>query len=151
MYVVMGVSSDMFKFELSAHIGGWEAFSPSCAPTPLRWAVMRHTMGWLSDSYCSCYRWYVGRWAVQVDALSVDWKVSMATARSVAGPNRVLAGNVDPMVLLGPDRLIQAEVARCIDEAGQRHVLNLGHGVEKETEERAVQVFVEAARSKPSA
>lgn len=36
-----------------------------------------------------------------VDGLSVDWKISMAHARAVAGPKRVLAGNVDPMHLYG--------------------------------------------------
>ena len=31
----------------------------------------------------------------------VDWKISMARARELAGPSRVLAGNVDPMHLYG--------------------------------------------------
>ena len=36
-----------------------------------------------------------------VDGLSIDWKISMARARALAGPAFVLAGNVDPMHLYG--------------------------------------------------
>ena len=86
---------------------------------------------------------------MQVDGISIDWKVSMQHARAVAGPNRVLAGNMDPMVLLGPESGIVAEVERIIKEAQGTHVLNLGHGVEKETPESAVAAFVNAAKNIP--
>ena len=33
------------------------------------------------------------------DGLSIDWQISMAQARKIVGPDLVLAGNVDPMVL----------------------------------------------------
>ena len=82
-------------------------------------------------------------------ALSVDWRISMKHARSIVGESTVLAGNVDPMVLYGSERDIQAAVQRCITEAGtgQGHVLNLGHGVEQDIPESAVQCFVQAARA----
>jgi uroporphyrinogen-III decarboxylase len=80
-----------------------------------------------------------------VDALSIDWKISMARARSVA-PNTVLAGNVDPMVLYGTEKNIKSAVEQCIRQAHGKHVLNLGHGVEKDTPESAVAAFVKAAR-----
>ena len=83
----------------------------------------------------------------QVDALSIDWKISMARARKEAGPNMTLAGNIDPVVLMGPEAAIRSAVRTCIEQAGGRHVLNLGHGVEKETPESAVAAFVDAARS----
>lgn len=85
---------------------------------------------------------------MEMDALSVDWRISMQQARAVAGPSTVLAGNVDPMVLYGSEAGIRAAVSSCIDQAGRggRHVLNLGHGVEKDTPEHAVQLFVDAAR-----
>ncbi len=39
-------------------------------------------------------------------------------------------GNVDPMVLFGPEEAIKAEVERCLRAAGPRgHILNVGHGV----------------------
>ena len=84
---------------------------------------------------------------LQVDAISVDWKVSMATARAVAGPERVLAGNMDPMILMGPEANIARAVQRIVAEANGKLVLNLGHGVEKDTPESSVAAFVNAARN----
>lgn len=81
-----------------------------------------------------------------VDGLSIDWRISMARAREVAGPKMVLAGNVDPMVLYGSENNIRASVAHCIDQAKGKHVLNLGHGVEKDTPESSVAAFVDAAK-----
>jgi uroporphyrinogen-III decarboxylase len=83
-----------------------------------------------------------------VDALSVDWRISMAHARSIAGRDAVLAGNVDPMVLYGSEKSIESAVLACAKQAGLggKHVLNLGHGVEQDTPESAVQCFVDAAR-----
>lgn len=82
---------------------------------------------------------------MNVDGISVDWKISMSRARSEAG-NRVLAGNVDPMVLYGTEESIQSAVRNCITQAKGKHVLNLGHCVEQDTPESAVACFVEAAR-----
>eukprot|EP01041_Mallomonas_annulata_P000243 gene243-448_t len=82
-----------------------------------------------------------------VDGISIDWKISMEQARKVAGPDRVLAGNMDPMVLLGTEASITAAVSKIIAQAKGKHVLNLGHGVEKETPESAVAAFVNAAKS----
>jgi uroporphyrinogen decarboxylase len=83
-----------------------------------------------------------------MDALSLDWRISMAHARRVAGPRIVLAGSVDPMVLYGGCGKIEAAVKECVHQAGLggRHVLNLGHGVEQDTPEDAVRCFVEATR-----
>ena len=84
---------------------------------------------------------------MSMDALAVDWRISMLHARSTAGPATVLQGNVDPMVLYGTETQIRSAVRECIRQAGSsKHVLNLGHGVEKDTPEEAVRIFVDAAR-----
>lgn len=83
---------------------------------------------------------------MSLDGISIDWRISMKTARSVAGSKKVLAGNVDPMVLYGTEKNIKAAVADCISQAQGHHILNLGHGVEKDTSETAVQIFVNAAK-----
>ena len=83
---------------------------------------------------------------MDLDGISIDWRISMAYARKIAGPEKVLAGNVDPMVLYGSKENIQASVKQCILEANGKHVLNLGHGVEKDVSEEAVATFVDAAR-----
>lgn len=84
--------------------------------------------------------------SLPVDGLSIDWQISMASARKIAGPGTVLAGNVDPITLYGSEAGIRQAVARCIEQGGDRHVLNLGHGVEKDTDEAKVAVFVDAAK-----
>lgn len=84
---------------------------------------------------------------MRADSLAIDWRVSMQHARHVAGNERVLCGNVDPMILYAGDDNIKTAVRRCIEEAGGKHVLNLGHGVEKDTTEHAVATFVDTARA----
>lgn len=82
-----------------------------------------------------------------VDGLSIDWQINMGSARKLAGPDRVLAGNVDPMVLYGSEANIRGAVQECIRQGGSsKHVLNLGHGVEKDTDEEKVRIFVDEAR-----
>lgn len=72
----------------------------------------------------------------------------MQSARHIAGHNRVLAGNIDPSLLLhGTSEDIRSAVHSCIQQAGKRrHVLNVGHGVELGTNPSAVQCFVDAAK-----
>eukprot|EP01035_Chromulina_nebulosa_P025522 gene25522-33316_t len=84
---------------------------------------------------------------MHVDGLSIDWKLSMARAREIVGDKMVLAGNVDPMVLYCGEEVIRKSVHDCIGQAKGKHVLNLGHGVEKDTSELAVEAFVQAART----
>jgi uroporphyrinogen decarboxylase len=108
---------------------------------------------------------------MQFDSISVDWHVSMARAREVLGRGAVISGNVDPAVLYsGRRESIVAAVHRCIEESQRgmglradamtppmdgaacssmlsHHVLNLGHGVEKDMSEEAVQTLVDAAKS----
>jgi len=84
-----------------------------------------------------------------VDGLSIDWRISMTRARQVAGNKLVLAGNIDPMVLYGTETNIKNAVHQVVHQmqaSGGKHVLNLGHGVEKDTPEEAVRCFVNAAR-----
>lgn len=64
------------------------------------------------------------------DVLGLDWGVDMGVARQTLGAQRVVQGNVDPMVLFGSEAVIAAEVERCLRAAGPRgHILNVGHGV----------------------
>lgn len=82
------------------------------------------------------------------DAWSIDWQISMASARKIAGPTRVLAGNIDPIVLYGSEKVIETAVKECIDGAGKgKHVMNLGHGVEKDMSEDAVASLVHAVKN----
>ena len=59
-----------------------------------------------------------------------------------------MSGNVDPLVLLGPEEKIRRAVRSCVAKAGgHSHILNLGHGVIQPTPEEAVRVFVDEAKN----
>ena len=70
----------------------------------------------------------------------------MAKARQIVPQGKGISGNVDPLVLLGPEEKIRSEVRKCVSRAGPHHVLNLGHGVIQETPEEAVGFFVDEAK-----
>lgn len=75
------------------------------------------------------------------DMIAVDWHVDMAEARKILGPDMPISGNIDPTILFGSKEQIEQAVRDCIDKAGgpgNRHLLNLGHGVMQGTPEEAV-------------
>jgi len=83
---------------------------------------------------------------MKADMICVDWKVDMAVARQTLGADVRVSGNVDPLVLLGPENKIREAVRDCVSKAGRGHILNLGHGVIQETPEEAVGIFVDEAK-----
>jgi uroporphyrinogen decarboxylase len=82
------------------------------------------------------------------DAISVDWRVSLADAREALGSDAAVQGNVDPCALLaGPD-VAAAAAQRAMMAAGPvGHVLNLGHGVLPETPIESARAFIDAAKA----
>lgn len=82
-------------------------------------------------------------------SLSVDWAVDMRSARQVLGESIPVQGNVDPSLLLADPPTVDKAVQDCIMRAGgpgNRHILNLGHGVLQQTPETNVAAFVDAAK-----
>ena len=81
------------------------------------------------------------------EVLSVDWALPLSEARRLAGPGRVLQGNLDPAALLGPIDGIERLTARLLEEgASGPHVVNLGHGIFKETPPEHARAFVQAVK-----
>jgi uroporphyrinogen decarboxylase len=81
------------------------------------------------------------------DAVALDWTVDMADARAELGEMPV-QGNLDPSILYGSRELIEERTREIIEAAGPAgHVLNLGHGVDKDTPVEGVRAFVETAKS----
>ncbi len=63
-------------------------------------------------------------------ALGIDWCITPAKARELAGDNIVLQGNFDPVKLLLPIPEIKKEVRKMLtDFGGYNHIANLGHGI----------------------
>jgi uroporphyrinogen decarboxylase len=84
------------------------------------------------------------------DMIAVDWSVDMAQARTILGPEMPISGNIDPSILkFGTQQQIEQAVRDCIDKAGgpgNRHVLNLGHGVMQGTPECNVKYLVDECK-----
>ncbi|KAG2499687.1 hypothetical protein HYH03_002622 [Edaphochlamys debaryana] len=73
------------------------------------------------------------------DVVGVDWTTDMADARRRIAPNVSVQGNVDPAILFASQGAIEEAVRDCLRKGGgQRHILNLGHGVLVGTPEEGV-------------
>jgi uroporphyrinogen decarboxylase len=80
--------------------------------------------------------------------LSVDWRVNLATVREIVGPGIALQGNVDPCVLLGPERGVRQAAREAVESSGGiGHILNLGHGILQQTPVENARAFVEAGQA----
>ena len=89
--------------------------------------------------------------ASEADVLGIDWRIELATARGRIGDGVALQGNLDPTVLLAPPATIRERVHAMLEQVptGRSHLVNLGHGVLRQTPPDHVAAFVEAARSFP--
>jgi uroporphyrinogen decarboxylase len=81
---------------------------------------------------------------VGATASGVDWTVDIAAARA-RGP---VQGNLDPMILFSPPEIIEQRVREMAEPiAGTGYVVNLGHGIHKDTPVEGAAAFVRAAQS----
>jgi len=65
------------------------------------------------------------------DVIGVDWRVDVGEAWARLGYDVAIQGNLDPVILYGPVSLIEKNVKKILDSAGNRpgHIFNLGHGI----------------------
>ncbi len=83
-----------------------------------------------------------------VDIVSVDWTLDMAEARRRLGPSIGVQGNIDPCVLFGSKPFIRDRILETVRQAGgNRHILNLGHGILPGTPEENAAFFFETAKN----
>lgn len=80
------------------------------------------------------------------DVIGVDWRIDLDKAWERIGYDRAIQGNLDPMALFAPPKVIREKVKRILERAGNRpgHIFNLGHGIHKETPVENVIALVEA-------
>ncbi|MFB6298425.1 MAG: uroporphyrinogen decarboxylase [Salinirussus sp.] len=96
-------------------------------------------------------RWMNGRLELLAEAgadcVGLDWTVDVATARERLGDTPI-QGNLDPSYLFGSPEFVRERTRELIEAAGPAgHVLNLGHGVHKDTPVESVEAFVETAKA----
>jgi uroporphyrinogen decarboxylase len=81
------------------------------------------------------------------DVVGLGWNVDMADAREQLGDTPV-QGNLDPSYLLGDEAFVREKTREVIEAAGpEGHVLNLGHGINRETPVENARAFVETAKN----
>lgn len=81
------------------------------------------------------------------DVVGLDWTVDVAAAREQLG-DRPVQGNLDPAALFGSVETVRERTRRVVEDAGPAgHILNLGHGVDKDTPVESVEAFVETAKA----
>jgi uroporphyrinogen decarboxylase len=82
------------------------------------------------------------------NALSVDWRVDLASVRELIGPRIALQGNVDPCLLLGPEEGVRNAALGAIESTGgMGHILNLGHGILQQTPVENARAFVQSGQA----
>mmetsp|Transcript_20644 Transcript_20644/g.62195 ORF Transcript_20644/g.62195 Transcript_20644/m.62195 type:complete len:398 (-) Transcript_20644:399-1592(-) len=82
------------------------------------------------------------------DIVSIDGSVDLKDAITRCGKEFAYQGNMDPGLLFGGHEGIEKRVIETIEQGrGQRHIMNLGHGVMVGTPEDNVAKFFETARN----
>jgi uroporphyrinogen decarboxylase len=80
------------------------------------------------------------------EVIGLDWRADLGGAAQLL-PNHGLQGNLDPGVLMGPDREIRRRTRAMLDTAPQRgYIANLGHGITPDVPVRAMKTFVETVQ-----
>jgi uroporphyrinogen decarboxylase len=80
-------------------------------------------------------------------AVSVEQGVKLSDIANTMPADGVIQGNLDPQALLGNSELLDGHVAAVLEGIPrQRHIFNLGHGVEQKTDPTMVAAAIAAVR-----
>lgn len=82
------------------------------------------------------------------DVLGLDWRIPLDAGRRVAGEHCAVQGNLDPITLFAPEKLLRARVEEIMHQAGTApgHIFNVGHGIVPGTPVENVQRVVRWVR-----
>nr|WP_228514009.1 uroporphyrinogen decarboxylase [Frondihabitans sp. VKM Ac-2883] len=86
---------------------------------------------------------------VGTDAVGVDWRIPLDEASRRLGGDTVVQGNIDPALLQAPWPVLEAHVRDIVQrgKSAPAHVLNLGHGVNPDTDPSVLTRIVELAHT----
>lgn len=87
------------------------------------------------------------------EMLGVDWMTDLREARTLAGDQAALQGNLDPTILYGSREIIKREAGNILEVFNGRsgHVFNLGHGILPDIPVDNVAYLVDIVREKSMA
>ncbi|HAK61471.1 MAG TPA: uroporphyrinogen decarboxylase [Nitrospiraceae bacterium] len=80
------------------------------------------------------------------DVIGLDWRCDLDAAWRRVGYEKAVQGNIDPITLFAQKEFIRKRVQEILDRAGGRngHIMNLGHGILKETPVENAEIFINA-------
>ncbi|MGB1699612.1 MAG: uroporphyrinogen decarboxylase [Nannocystaceae bacterium] len=83
--------------------------------------------------------------STSADVVGVDWTLGLSSAIDVVGADRVVQGNLDPMLLLGaPETLVQrTREVMAEGERARAHIFNLGHGISRHTDPDMAKLMID--------
>ena len=83
------------------------------------------------------------------DVIGVDWSISLSDAIERVGSDRVVQGNLDPMLLLGDPETLRIRTLEMLraGRVARGHIVNLGHGISRHTDPEMAQIFVDLVHS----
>ena len=85
--------------------------------------------------------------ATKCDALGLDTGADIETIRAETGPDMVLQGNLDPLVLVEGGEKLDSAVRLILDKTrGTPHIFNLGHGIVPQTPPQNVARLIELVK-----
>jgi len=85
--------------------------------------------------------------SLDCQTIGMDWNMNAKQVRQQI-PNKTLQGNLDPCMLYAPFSEIEKETKKMLAEfGGQRHIVNLGHGVYPDTPLDGVKCFVNCVKN----
>jgi uroporphyrinogen decarboxylase len=81
--------------------------------------------------------------SLDCEVIGLDWRVDIAQAKTALG-NKVLQGNLDPVVMLADQKTIYTQVDRILDSllSHDGFIFNFGHGVQPETDDAKLKELV---------
>lgn len=85
--------------------------------------------------------------SIQSNVYSVDWRQDLyKVSKQFSGSGIALQGNLDPLLLYGPQKLLKEKLIHCL-EVGSRHphgyIFNLGHGCTQHTPVENIEYLVQ--------
>ncbi len=82
------------------------------------------------------------------DVIGLDWRTPLDAGWKALGPGCGVQGNLDPIALFAPEKLLRARVEEILRQADGRagHIFNVGHGIVPETPVENVQSVVRWVR-----
>lgn len=84
---------------------------------------------------------------LQVQVLSVDWRVPLPEVRQRVGSRFCLQGNLDPTLLLGSTDVIRKQAEALVRSTPGPHIVNLGHGILPMTPVEHAKAFVDTVHA----